>query len=170
MNSKKYFFSIILTLIIIVIIIYLFATVEQSVVECSNSYVSDENIRVNEDIAVKFNGKKIDSFDVTKTIIVPNKYATDEYLNSLKLTFQNSLEYLDNVKYNVLDDRIIITIKASKDETVILKNIDFLKSDELQVKINSNTKSSDVITISGSDSYTEGEFMTRFKNNGYSCK
>ena len=28
----------------------------------------------------------------------------------------------------------------------------------------------DIIALAIGDSYTEGELMTRFKNNGYSCK
>ena len=30
--------------------------------------------------------------------------------------------------------------------------------------------SSDVVTLSVGDKYTEGEFITRMKNNGYVCK
>ena len=41
---------------------------------------------------------------------------------------------------------------------------------ELQIKINPNTKSSDVVTLSINDKYTEGELMTHLKNNGYVCK
>ena len=39
-----------------------------------------------------------------------------------------------------------------------------------QIEIESNTKSSDVVTLGIKDKYTEGELLTRMKNNGYSCK
>jgi hypothetical protein len=38
------------------------------------------------------------------------------------------------------------------------------------MKINSNTRSSDVVTLSVGDKYTEGELITIMKNNGYVCK
>ena len=52
----------------------------------------------------------------------------------------------------------------------MLKNIEFNDNGDLQIKIDSNTKSSDVIALKVGDNYTEGELMTRMKNNGYSCK
>ena len=58
----------------------------------------------------------------------------------------------------------------NKKERIILNNIEFFDNDELQMKINSNTKSSDVVTLKINDKYTEGELMTRLKNNGYSCR
>ena len=81
------------------------------------------------------------------------------------------MEYLGkNVKYSFGEDRVIVKINVQKDEIVLLNNIDFLVNDDIQVKINSNTKSSDVITLSVGDNYTDGELMTRLKNNGYTCK
>lgn len=170
MNNKKYFLPIILTIIIIVIMIYLFSTLEQPFVSCSNVYTYDGDVKVEEDITAKFNSNKIKSLDVVKTIIVPDEYANEEYIRSLRYSLEKSLSYLNDVKYTSLDDRLIVTIKARGNETVILRNIEFINSDSLQIKVNSNTKSSEVITVSVSDNYTEGEFMTRFKNNGYICK
>ena len=40
----------------------------------------------------------------------------------------------------------------------------------LQIKINPNTKSSEVVTLKIKDKYTEGEVMTKMKNSGYVCK
>jgi len=56
------------------------------------------------------------------------------------------------------------TLEKNKD------NIEFLNTNDLQIKINTNTKSNDVITFSIGDNYTEGELMARMRNNGYSCK
>ena len=73
-------------------------------------------------------------------------------------------------KYTIGNDRVTVTIEVDKNEILLLDNIDFVNTDDLQIKINSNTKSSEVITLSVGDHYTDGELMTRFKNNGYNCK
>ena len=49
-------------------------------------------------------------------------------------------------------------------------NIKFTNVEDLQIKINANTKAKDVVTLKIKDAYTEGEFMTHMRNNGYSCK
>ena len=64
---------------------------------------------------------------------------------------------------------MIAQVVVDDDETLILNNIEFTDDDDLQIKINSNTKAQDVVTLSIKDSYTEGEFMTHMKNNGYTC-
>ena len=51
-----------------------------------------------------------------------------------------------------------------------LEIIEFNDNDGLQIKINSNTKSSEVVTLKIGENYTQGQFMTRLKNNGYVCK
>ena len=40
----------------------------------------------------------------------------------------------------------------------------------LQIKINPNTKGSEVVTLKIKDKYTEGEVMKKMKNSGYVCK
>lgn len=171
-TRKSMTFPVILTLIIIVIIIYLFATIKQSKVVCEKNTSFDSDIRLTEQITTTVDGKKVTSIQVIKTIILPAKYTQDdEHLNSIRYALENTLEYLgDHVKYVVQDDRIIVKISVDKDEIVLLNNISFSVSDDLQIKINSNTKSSDLITLSVGDNYTDGELMKHFKNNGYSCK
>ena len=64
------------------------------------------------------------------------------------------------------------TYKSSSDKIYTDGDILNTKIDNngnIEVKINSNTKSNDVIALSIGDSYTEGELMTRLKNNGYLC-
>ena len=108
---------------------------------------------------------------VVKTIVLPEKYADEVHLNSIKFALDNTLEYLgDSVKYTIGSDRIIVTIDVHKNEILLLDNIEFLANDDLQIVIHTNTKSSEVIPLSVGDSYTDGEFMMRMKNNGYSCK
>ena len=40
----------------------------------------------------------------------------------------------------------------------------------MSTKIQTNTKAPGVTTLSVGDKYSEGEFMTKLKNKGYSCK
>ena len=112
--------------------------------------------------------------DLTKIIVLPSNYLEDDiHLNSIKFSLKKHYEYLDKdvVNYSVKDDRIVVNVLVDEDETIVLNNIEFFENDDkLEMKINSNTRSSDVVTLSVGDKYTEGEFITRMKNNGYVCK
>ena len=171
-TRKNMTFPIILTFIIIVIIVYLFTTIKQTEVTCEKTRVFDGDVRVVEKLVAITDGKEIDGMRLTKTIILPEKYLKDDhYLIGIKNALENTLDYLgDNVKYTIEEDRLIVRIEVNKNEILLLNNIDFKVSDDLQIVINSNTKSSDVITLSVGDNYTDGELMMRLKNNGYSCK
>ncbi len=172
-NNKGIVFPLIITILVIVIIIYLFVTIEQPYVECSKSTTDDLNIKITEKLTATLDSNKLKKMELTKTIILPQDYLkTDDYLESIKFSLEKSYEYLekDEVEVFKYDDRIIAKVTIDDDETVILNNIEFLEDDDLQIKINSNTKSSDVVTLKIGDSYTEGELMVRMKNNGYVCK
>lgn len=172
-NNKGMVFPLIITILVIVIIIYLFVTIEQPYVECSKSTTDDLNIKVTEKLTATLDSNKLKKMELTKTIILPQDYLkTDDYLESVKFSLEKSYEYLgkDEVEVFKYDDRIIAKVTIDDDETVILNNIEFFEDDDLQIKINSNTKSSDVVTLKIGDSYTEGELMVRMKNNGYVCK
>lgn len=166
-------FPIILTILLIIIIIYLFANIKQPYVVCTKETTNDLGIEINENIQVTLDGNKIQKMDLTKTLIFPEQYLKqeDNYLNSMHYIIENSYEYLpsDTVTIKQESDRIIANIVVDQDETVILNNIEFENIDDLQIKINSNTKAQDVVTLSINDNYTEGEFMTHMKNNGYTC-
>lgn len=173
MNTRKSMtFPIIITLLILGIIIYLFTSIKQTEVTCSRVNTYDDNVKLKEEVTSMIDGKKIKSLQVTKTIILPEKYTSDDtYLNSIKATLEHTLNYLgDKVKYSITNNKIIVNIKVDDNEILLLNNISFIVNDDLEVKINTNTKSSDVITLAVGDSYTDGEFMKRLKNNGYSCK
>ena len=60
--------------------------------------------------------------------------------------------------------------RDSKNETVLLDNISFLSENDLEILIDSNTKSESVITLTIGDNYTDGEFKQYMKSKGYSCK
>ena len=108
---------------------------------------------------------------LVKTIILPPEYADEVHLNSIKFALDNTLEYLGKkVYYTISSDRIITEVKVDKNEVLLLDNIQFVVNDDLQVVIDSNTKSSNVITLTVGDNYSDGEFMMRLKNNGYHCK
>lgn len=170
-TRKSMRLPIIFTLIIIVIMVYLFTSIKQSEIVCEKIKTFDSNVRLKEELVSITDGKKINSMVLTKTIVLPPEYADEAHLNSIKYALENTLNYLgDSVKYTILDDRIIIKIEVDKNEVLLLSNIDFIVNDDLVIKIDSNTKSSNVITLSVGDNYTDGELMTRLKNNGYSCK
>lgn len=172
--KKGKVFPIILTIILIIIIIYLFATIKQPYVVCTKNKTTDLGIQINENIQVTLDSNSIEKMDLTKTIIFPEQYLNenDNYLESMRYIIKNSYAYLSKkaVKITQDSDRIIANVVVDKDETIILNNIEFTNDNDLQIKINANTKAKDVVTLKVNDSYTEGEFMTHMKNNGYSCK
>lgn len=170
--KKGKVFPMILTIIFIVIIIYLFANIQQPYVVCSKSTTTELGIEINEDLQVTLEGNHIDSMDLTKTLIFPEQYTEDDhYLSAMRFVLKNSYEYLPKKAVDITQesDRLIAHIVVDDNETLILNNIEFTDDDDLQIKINSNTKAQDVVTLSIKDNYTEGEFMTHMKNNGYSC-
>ena len=170
-TRKSMTFPIIIALIFIVIIISLFVSIKQTEVVCSNSTSFDSGIKLNEKIVAEIDGKKISSMEVTKTIYLTDKYSDEESVSKIMESLDRTLSYLgDNVKYSVSDDKIVVTINVNKNEIVLLDNIDFSLKNNTFVNINSNTKSSDVITLRVGDSYTDGEFMQHMKSKGYSCK
>ena len=164
---------IIITIMLIVIIIYLFATVEQPLVVCEKKVTDDLDITVSEVLETTLDGKEIEKMVLVKTIILPDKYLVDDNeLDSIMFALEKSYKYLGEDKVLVTKGKRSVTVKVvvEDDETIILNNVEFFDNDGLQMRINSNTRSSEVLTLRVEDDYTEGEFMTRLKNNGYSCK
>ena len=163
----------IITAIIIMIIIYLVATAKQPYVECSRKTTDDLGITVKEELRTELDNNKIGQMTLTKTITLPDKYLdSDRYLESIKFALTKSYAYLasNDIKISTGDNYVLVKITAKKSATLILNNIEFYEDNGLQMRINPNTKSSDVITLSINDKYTEGELMTHMKNNGYICK
>ena len=171
-TRKSMTLPILLTFILIGIVVYLFTTIKQTEVTCKKITTFPSTISIKEEVISRMDGKKITSLEITKTINLPEKYAKEEsYQNQIKQALDRTLEYLGNkVKYTISPDRIIVKIEVHKDEIILLDNILFSEDDDFQIKINSNTKSSEVITLAIGDNYTDGEFMKRLKQNGYSCK
>ena len=170
MSSRKSMrLPIIITFIIIAVIVYLFARIKQTEVICEKTYNFDSGISLKEKVVATLDGKEIDKLDVTKTILLPEKYTKDEnYIIDIKNNLDRTLSYLgDKVSYSILDDRIIVEISVKNNEVVLLKNIKF---EDKNIVIDSNTKSSDVVTLTVGDDYTDGEFMKTLKGYGYSCK
>ena len=163
--KKGRVFPMILTIILIIIIIYLFATIKQPYVVCNKTTTNESGIEVDEKIQVTLDGNNIKKMDLTKTIILPEEYLSEED------NYLNSYAYLPKktVSISQESDRIIAHIVVDDDETLILNNIEFTNNDKLELKVNANTKAKDVVTLKIKDSYSEGEFMTHMKNNGYSC-
>ena len=170
-TRKSMTFPIVITFVIILIIVYLFATINQTEVICNRTRMFDGDVKVSEEVNTIIDGKKITEMAVVKTIVLPSKYADDTHFNSIKYSLEKTLDYLgDKVKYSISDNAIKVTIKVHKNEIVLLNNIDFSVNDDLEIIVNSNTKSSNVIPLTVGDNYTDGEFMMHMKNHGYSCK
>ena len=170
-TRKSMTFPVVITFIIILIIVYLFTTIKQTEIICNRVRSFDKDVKVTEDINTIIDGKKITGITVVKTIVLPSSYADETHLNSIKYSLQKTLEYLgDKVKYSINDNIIKVTINVHKNEIVLLNNISFVVNDDLEIIINSNTKSSEVIPITVGDNYTDGEFMMHMKNYVYSKK
>lgn len=147
--------------------------IKQSKIVCEKNMSYDGGFNISENIESTTDGKKITSLKVIKTIYVSDRYINNtDSLEEIKSTIANTLSYLDkSVSYRVLDDRIIIEMNLSKNQLVLLNNIEFVDNGgKIEVVIDTNTKSNNVITLSVGDNYTDGELMKKFKNNGYSCK
>lgn len=174
MNSRKSMtLPIVITLIFIVIVVYLFMNLKQSKVVCESIKTFDGGFKVKENVLSNTDGKKITSMEITKTIYVADRYVNNtESIEEVKNAIKNTLDYLgDNVSYEVLNDEIIVKMKVHKNELILLDNINFIDNGgKVDVLINTNTKSSDVISLSVGDNYTDGELMKKMKNRGYSCK
>ena len=170
-TRKSMTFPVVITVMVILIIVYLFATIKQTEVICNRTRVFDDDVKVSEEVNAIIDGKKITEMVVVKTIVLPSKYADDTHRNSIKYSLEKTLDYLgDKVKYSISDNAITVTMKVHKNEIVLLNNIDFSVNDDLEIIVNSNTKSSNVIPLTVGDNYTDGEFMMHMKNHGYSCK
>lgn len=172
-SNKGKGLPIVITIFMIVVIIYLFATLEQPLVVCEKRSTNDLDIVVSEVLETTLDSNEIRKMVLVKTIILPDAYLVDDTeLDSIMFALEKSYQYLGDDKFTITksEDRIIVRVEVEEDETLILNNIEFFDNDGLQMRINSNTKSSDVLTLRIDDDYTEGEFMTRLKNNGYHCK
>ncbi|MBQ2909798.1 MAG: hypothetical protein IJE53_03250 [Bacilli bacterium] len=172
-SNKGKGLPIVITIFMIVVIIYLFATLEQPLVVCEKRSKNDLDIVVSEVLETTLDSNEIRKMVLVKTIILPDEYLVDDTeLDSIMFALEKSYQYLGDDKFTITksEDRIIVRVEVEENETLILNNIEFFDNDGLQMRINSNTKSSDVLTLRIDDDYTEGEFMTRLKNNGYHCK
>ena len=173
MNTRKSMkLPIVITFIMLIIVVYLFATLQQDKVLCEMATNFDNDVTLKEVVTTTIDNGSISNIHLVKKIILPKKYLDNEsYQNSVKYSLENTLEYLGkSVKYEITSTGVIATIDISKDELVLLDNIDFSSNGDLGMNINTNTMSGDVITLKIKDKYTPGELMKKLKNNRYSCR
>ena len=169
MKGKNRIVPIIMTMLIILIIIYMFISIKQKLIICEMNGVNDLGITMSEKLYATIEGKKIEKMELYKVIELPDEYIDE--IDSIMFDLNKAYAYLDeDVSIDNDGNKIIVSIIIDDDETIILNNIKFGYNGSFQMYINSNTKSSDVITLNIGDKYTEGELMKRLKNNGYSCK
>ena len=174
MNKKKgRVFPILLSIIFLVIITYFFATVKQPYVVCNKTTTNDLGFTITEEIKTTLDSNSIEKMDITKTIIFPENYITDNTADFTKMrkTLREAYDYLPKKTKKITQetDRLIAHITIDDDETIILNNMDILSDDGIKLEVNANTKAKDVVTLKVNDKYNEGEFMTHMKKNGYTC-
>ena len=172
-NNKTFniFVPVIIGIILICILFYLIANVKQDVIKCSKSDTDSLGITINEEITTTLSSREIDSLLITKTIILPPKYRNKANFEAIEFSLKKAFDYLGNsYKINIYDYRVVLTINLKKEKPVILDNISFADSNGgLSIIVKTNTKDSEIITLSVNDEYSEGELMTTLKNRGYSC-
>lgn len=170
-TRKSKTLPIILTFIFLAIIVYLFTTIKQTEVVCDKTTSYDADVKVIEDVVVTLDGKEITNLNVSKKIVLPDKYNNESTINGIRFSLEKTLDYLgDRVEYTNTDYGLLVNIKIDDNKLVLLDNISFIENDSLEIKVESNTKNSNIVVLSVGDNYTDGELMKRLKNNGYSCK
>lgn len=171
MNKKKNIVvPLIVTVLLILSICYLAINAKQPYIECSKKSVDEYGITIEEKMVANLEANRISSMQITKTIKLPEKYYA--YLVDVEEATNRAYSYLDDgVKIVKNTDSIIVNIDIDRNQTVILNNMNSIVNDNnFKIDIDTNTKSSNVVTLSIKDKYTEGELMSRMKNYGYSCK
>ena len=170
-SRKSITIPIILTLGILIIMIYFFANMKQTEIICSKNQIFSNEIYFNERIISKMDGKKIVGINIKKEISLPEKYTNKETIDRIYQRLDKTLEYLGKQVEYILDkNQITIIIETSKEEILLLDNITFPSPSSSEIKVNSNTKSNEVIPLKIGDSYTDGEFMKYMRSKGYNCK
>ena len=168
-RNRNYTPVVILSFIILIIIIYMFTSFKQESITCFSTTTYDDVV-VTENLVANFSGSSISSMTLTKKFKVSDKYADTKHINQIVNALEKTLGYLENVDYSTSSNSVTVTINTTDKDILLLKNIEFITSDDLEIKIDSNIKSSNVIALKVGDNYTESELMKRMKNNGYSCK
>ena len=172
-TRKSMRLPIIITFLFICIIVYLFMNIKQTVVVCEKETVYDSDIKLVETVTANMDGKKITSLDVVKKVVLPDKFAKkEENLNGIRNSIEYTIEYLDDkASCKIADNSVVANIHVTEDELVLLDNVSFADNNgEVLVYIDTNTKSSNVISLKVGYNYTDGELMKYMKNKGYSCK
>ena len=170
-TRKSMTLPVVLAFIFIMIIVYLFATIKQTVIMCDKTTMYDADVKVVEDVVVTLDGKEITNLNVSKKIVLPEKYNNESTINGIKYSLEKTLNYLGNrVEYTDTDYGLLVNINIEDNKLVLLDNISFIENENLEIKVESNTKNSNIVVLSVGDNYTDGELMKRLKNNGYACK
>ena len=102
-TRKSMTLPIMIALISIVIIIFLFMNIKQSQVVCEMTTNFEGDIRLYEEIIATMDGKRITEMNITKMIVLPPKYISDDkYFSRIQKRLDETLEYLgENVKYTI---------------------------------------------------------------------
>ena len=133
-TRKSMKLPVVLTFIILAIIVYLFATIKQTEVVCDKTTTYDADVKVIEDVVVTLDGKEITNLNISKKIVLPDKYNNESTINGIKYSLEKTLDYLGNrVEYTNTDYGLLVNIKIDDNKLVLLDNISFIENDNLEI-------------------------------------
>ena len=154
----------------LIVIVSFFSSIKQRKVTCQKQVDYFSKIQLREYIVSDIEGKKIKSMNAIKSIIFRESLSREE-MDKIIETIHRSHDYLGKrVRYTFGEDKIVIQIDVSSNEVVLFDSIRFLDKKPIEISINTNTKSSEVLSLEIGEHYTEGEYMKRLKSKGYRCK
>jgi len=161
---------IIFVFIFLIVIVSFFSSIKQKEITCKKEVDYFSKIQLKEYIVSNIERKKIKSMNIVKNISFMEKLSRKE-MDQIIEKIHRTHNYLGKkVKYTFGEDKIVIKINVSSNEVVLLDNIRFSEKKPVEIVVNTNTKSSDVLSLKVGDSYSEGEYMKRLKNRGYRCQ
>ena len=171
MNTRRSMkLPIIFVFIFLIVIVSFFSSIKQKEITCKKEVDYFSKIQLKEYIVSNIEGKKIKSMNIVKNISFMEKLSREE-MDQIIEVIHCTHNYLGKkVKYTFGEDKIVIKINVSSNEVVLLDNIRFSEKKPVEIVVNTNTKSSDVLSLKVGDSYSEGEYMKRLKNRGYRCQ
>lgn len=152
--------------IILFIIIYFFVIVKQKIITCNKTKL-EENVKIEENVELYLD-KKLKKVIVNKKILLPTRLSDKKTKEKIVKRLNQTFSYIGDDNYKIYEEKKIINldINVMNNNLVILDNLSY-KNDLL---VNSNTKSSKVITLETGLKYDEYKLISKLKSKGYSCK
>ena len=158
MNTRRSMkLPIIFVLIFLIVIVSFFSSIKQKEIICQKEVDFFSKIQLKEYVVTNIEGKKIKSMNVVKNILFREDLSREE-MDRIVEAIHRTHNYLGKkVKYTFGEDKIVIKINVSSNEVILFDYIRFNDKKPIEISINTNTKSSEVLSLKVGDSYSEGE-------------